>query len=233
LGIEKSPEDPEEGSTGLVGRVGRESGLAEPLGPVPGHIKSILAAFSFTVVCSFIFTVGVVTAFLAIGGAARATTAGPVPAIPPVTPVTAVTATSATAVIAIAPATVAAVFTWGSVVSLFLGGGNLFADLVTFAIALGEGGGAAEADAAFFVNTDTLDPHLVAHGADVLNTVDAEISQLGDVDEAFLAGETLDEGTEVLHAADGTVVEFAFLDLGGDHGLDFLEGAVHGGPLVA
>ena len=46
------------------------------------------------------------------------------------------------------------------------------------------------------------------------------------MDEAFLAGETFDEGAELLSGADDALVGLTFFDLGSDH-FDFLDGAGH------
>src|SRR5712692_5420534 len=65
-----------------------------------------------------------------------------------------------------------------------------------FLVALGHGGAARKADAAFFVHAEALDPNFISHFYDVLGLFDAEVGQLADVDQAVSAGEELDKSAE-------------------------------------
>jgi hypothetical protein len=71
------------------------------------------------------------------------------------------------------------------------------------AVLFGHGGLAGEADLAVVLDAEHLDPDFLAHLDDVFRAVDAEVGELADVDEAFLAGEELGEAAEVLDAGDG------------------------------
>src|SRR5690606_22216305 len=78
---------------------------------------------------------------------------------------------------------------------------------------------AAELHLAEVVDVDDLDLDLVADLDDVGDRADEAVRQLGHVHEPFLAGQDLDEGAELLQAADAALVDLADLDLGG-HVLD-------------
>src|SRR5690606_36581741 len=96
---------------------------------------------------------------------------------------------------------------------------------------LGEGRLAAEAHAPLLVDADALDDHLVAELANVLRAAHAEVGELGNVHQAFLAGEHLDEAAEFLDAAYHAPVNRASLDPGADGGdLGYL--ALHRSPVV-
>ena len=76
-------------------------------------------------------------------------------------------------------------------------------------VALFHGALAGELHAALVIDADALDPDHVADLDDVLGAVDAEVGQLGDVDEAFLAGQDLDERAELLGPGDAAMVGLA------------------------
>ncbi len=70
-----------------------------------------------------------------------------------------------------------------------------------------------EAHATLVIDADTLDDHLVAQLADVFDVVHAEVSQFGNVDEAFLARKTFDEYAEFFHGAHDAFISFLDFDL--------------------
>ena len=87
---------------------------------------------------------------------------------------------------------------------------------------------AGEVDAALLVDLGDLDPHHVADLAGVLHLLDALVGQLGDVNQAVLAGSQLHEGAEGHQAHHAAVVQLA--DLGDEHDIvDALLGGVAGG----
>src|SRR5262245_33459280 len=121
------------------------------------------------------------------------------------------------------------------------GGGGLAAGLL-LGLHFLHRGLAREADlAGALVDADALYPDHVAHLDDVLGAAHAEVGELADVAEAFLAGGALDEAAEVLHARDPAVVELAILDRGAAataagaaaaEAVDLGDGAVHGLAVV-
>src|SRR5206468_1990759 len=67
--------------------------------------------------------------------------------------------------------------------------------------------------AAFVVDADALDPDLIAVAHDVLRFVHAQVSELTDVNEAFLAGHDFDKRAELFRADDAALIDFADLNL--------------------
>ena len=81
---------------------------------------------------------------------------------------------------------------------------------------------------------DRLDGDRVTNLADILSAADPEVSQFGDVAEAFFTRHTFDESTELLSAGYAAFVDLAFFDLGTAtaEGIDFRNRAVHGVRVV-
>src|SRR6266581_799107 len=75
-----------------------------------------------------------------------------------------------------------------------------------------ERGFARKLDPPFVVDADALDPDHVADFCDVLRSFDAEIRELGNVDEAVLAGENFDKGPELFYGNDAALISLADLD---------------------
>ena len=88
-------------------------------------------------------------------------------------------------------------------------------------------GAPREVDAALAVDFDDHDLDLVADADLVLDAGDAVIGEFGDVDEAVLAGQDLDERAEVHDAGDAAGVDLADFDVLG-HALDDRDGALRG-----
>ena len=82
---------------------------------------------------------------------------------------------------------------------------------------------ARQVDAALAVDLGDQHLDLVADGHDVLDGRDAVVGQLGDVDQAFLARQDLDEGAEGHDPGDLAHVDRADLDLPGQ-ALDPVDG---------
>src|SRR5688572_30750174 len=161
-----------------------------------------------------------------VSTAATATTTGA--AVAAATAIAATTATATGAAVAAAFAAFAAfagfvglglVFAGGGVGHGFGVGGVFFVG--HFFVALGHGGFAREADAAFFVDAEALDPNFVAHFDDVFGLLDAEVGEFADVDKAVLAREEFDEGAEFLDGDDFAAIDFARLGFGGHAGDGF------------
>src|SRR5688500_18102346 len=85
-----------------------------------------------------------------------------------------------------------------------------------------EGGFAAQFHPALVVDADALNPDHFAHLGDVFSAVDAEIGQLGNVDEAILAREHFHEGAEFFDRNDAAVIGLAHFDLARHAADDFL-----------
>src|SRR6476660_1585105 len=97
---------------------------------------------------------------------------------------------------------------------------GLLLDTIRLGGLAGFGGGAflergfpAQFHAAFVVDADALHPDHLADLGDVFGTIDAEIGQLGNVNEAILAREHFDERAEIFDRDDATVIGLADLDL--------------------
>src|SRR6266545_1616969 len=103
----------------------------------------------------------------------------------------------------------------------FTGGGA-----AVFGVALGHRRFAAELHAAFFIDAEALDPDFLAHLDDVLDHLDAEVGEFGNVDEAVLAGEEFDEAAKFLNGHHFAFVDLANLGFRG-HALDFAPGDCH------
>ena len=72
---------------------------------------------------------------------------------------------------------------------------------------------AAEADAALVVDIDALHAHCIARFTDGINAINALISHLGNVHEAFFTRHTFNKGTEVhngLHSSFVNFIQFRF-----------------------
>src|ERR1043166_5333696 len=68
-----------------------------------------------------------------------------------------------------------------------LGGWAGFARATDLLVALAHGGARGEADAAFLIHAQALDPDLITEFDDVFGLLDSEIGQLADVDQAVFA----------------------------------------------
>src|SRR5438309_1847218 len=86
-----------------------------------------------------------------------------------------------------------------------------------------ERGLAAQIEPALAVDLDRLDHYLVADVADLFHPLDAVVGELGDVDQAILSRQDLDEGAERHDAHDLALVDLADLDLVGE-ALDPVDG---------
>src|SRR5438876_895509 len=75
---------------------------------------------------------------------------------------------------------------------------------------------AAQVEPALAVDLDRLDHYLVADVADLFHPLDAVVGELGDVDQAILSRQDLDEGAERHDAHDLALVDLADLDLVGE-----------------
>ena len=104
----------------------------------------------------------------------------------------------------------------------FCGGGGLVA----------EPGAAGHFHAAFFIDSEALGSDAVAFFDDVFDFLHAAFGELGDVDEAVLAGEHFHEGAELgdrYHLAGVNLADFDFLEHAVDHRLGAVETGLLGG----
>src|SRR5262249_32288664 len=77
-------------------------------------------------------------------------------------------------------------------------------------------------DPPFVVNADAFYPDHVAGFHDVFGSLDAEIGQLGNVDEAFLTWKNFDKTSELFRGNDPALISLADLDFLGHATNDFL-----------
>src|SRR5262245_56213585 len=80
-----------------------------------------------------------------------------------------------------------------------------------FVIALGHSGLAGQANTAFFINTEALDPNFIAQLYDVLGLLNSEISQFADMLQAVFARQEFDKCAEVFYRDHLSTVDLAHL----------------------